>query len=96
MGTYIDISGTMQYDEKNAGAIIQALKDLNKKDDLKRGGSYSKEGREYWFSWVDKNYDEHLTEVDHLFSSILGWDYSSLLIKNIDKISCFCHKKMTL
>ena len=83
MGTYIDISGTMHYDEKNAGAIIQALKDLNKRDDLKRGGSYGPNSeREYWFSWTDKNYDEGLTEVDHLFSHVLGWDYSSLLVKN--------------
>ena len=35
---------------------------MNKKDDLKRGGSYGGNGsREYWFSWVDEKYDEYLT-----------------------------------
>lgn len=77
MGTYIDISGSMTYDEKNADAIVQALKDLNKKDDLKRGGSYGKDGREYWFSWVDEKYDEYLTDVEQLFSSVLCWDYTT-------------------
>lgn len=35
-------------------AIMDGMRELNKRDDLKQGGSYGPNGaREYWFSWMN-------------------------------------------
>ena len=55
-------------------AVLQVLKDLNKQDHLKRGGSYAGgEKTESWFSWMPTNYDETCTSVQEVFE-LLGFD----------------------
>ena len=57
-------------------SVLQVLKDLNKNDHLKQGGSYGG-GRktESWFSWMPADYDKTVTSVKDVFE-LLGFDCS--------------------
>lgn len=58
-------------------AATQALKDLNKRDELKSGGSYGPgDKREYWFSWMPANYDETMHTAAEILES-LGFTLST-------------------
>ena len=72
MGTYIYIHGHISYDKDKENDIIQALKDLNKRDDLKNGGSSN---GQKWFSWMNENYDEYLSSVEEMLTE-LGFESS--------------------
>jgi len=55
-------------------AVLQVLKDLNKQDHLKRGGSFGPEGKtESWFSWMPTDWDTTCTTVQEVFE-LLGFE----------------------
>ena len=54
--------------------VLQALKDLNKRDDLKTGGSWTGGGwTERWFAWMTPDYDKTVTSAQEVFE-MLGFD----------------------
>lgn len=55
--------------------VLQALKDLNHRTDVKKyGGSWGAGGQtEAWFSWMPGNYDETVTSVQEVFD-LLGFE----------------------
>lgn len=54
----------------------QALKDLNKNDELKSGGSSGPEGHKHWFSWMPEDYDETMDSAEEILNE-LGFDTES-------------------
>jgi hypothetical protein len=58
--------------------VTTALKDLNKRDDLKTGGSYGprEDGtygqREVWFAWMPADYDQTAVDAQEIFE-LLGF-----------------------
>lgn len=79
MGTYINISGHIAYKKENAMAMVEAMKELNKHDEYKRGGTLSKNGyREKWFSWFPPDYDKDMTRVEDIFR-FLGFEYDTIV-----------------
>jgi hypothetical protein len=71
MGTYITIDGYIQFKTENRPKILQALKDLNKIDEAKRGGSFGSDKRLLWFSWMPEKYDEEVKSVEDVFNLLL-------------------------
>lgn len=65
MGYYVTLNNsTAVIRKENQDEAYKILCDLNKEDDLKRGGSWS--GGKYtekWFSWMDSNYPEKCKDV---------------------------------
>lgn len=67
----------------------QALKELNKHDELKTGGSFGPGNqREYWFAWMPANYDETMhTAAEILIElgfEIMGEDGEDLTLVGYD------------
>lgn len=59
---------------KQVPLALKALKDLNKRDDLKTGGSWSGGVQtEKWFSWMEPNYDEIYDDAAELLERV-GFD----------------------
>lgn len=57
-----------------AWTVLRALKNLNKQDHLKRGGSWAEgEKTESWFSWMPTDWDETCTSVQEVFE-LLGFE----------------------
>lgn len=83
MGTYIWIHGEFTIKKSQINDAMQAIKDLNNHDELKRGGS-SKGGR--WFAWVDEDYDKTIDTLDDIFSKVLGFEMR-ILEETEEKIS---------
>lgn len=55
-------------------AACQALKDLNKRDELKSGGSFGGgKPAQHWFSWMPANYDETLHSAEAILNEV-GFD----------------------
>lgn len=75
MGTYIWIEGFISYNKKDEQNIIKAVHDLNKHDDLKRGGDG--QGNK-WFSWVPENYEGTVKTVEDIFDQLLHFEYSKV------------------
>lgn len=74
MGYYISIidSENFKVRKEHFEAIHKAFVELNNHDELKSGGSYGAE-REYWFSWMPKDYSD-LTTPQILAE--LGFEFS--------------------
>lgn len=75
MGTYIDITGTLSYKKENLPKIIQAVKDLNKRDDLKRGAAYSGGiAAAKWFAWIPEHYEDTVDSMEDILEVLLRFD----------------------
>ena len=78
MGYYVTYDGEITFPSHRDGEIVEALKALNHRHDLKTGGRSPRSGdpyEDYWFSWMPSRYheDESLqTVVDILH--MLGFD----------------------
>lgn len=71
MGTYITIEAHMVMKPENEEFAVQAVRDLNKRDDLKRGGS--SDGHK-WFSWMPEHYDKNIHTIEDIFGEpMLGF-----------------------
>lgn len=74
MGYYISmVDGTFRVPENDI--VLQVLKNLNHDPNAsKGGGSRDSDGtRREWFSWMDENYDQHVTSVAEVFT-LLDFD----------------------
>ena len=77
MGYYVTIdSSTFVLEAKHYDEAYKAMCALNLFDDIKRGGSFSKdketgvETRNAWFSWMSPNYPETLTTANQIFEEL--------------------------
>ena len=76
MGYYIHIEDSnCMLPEKHFNLAYWRMCDLNKHDELKRGGSYSKneDGTENvtkWFSWMEENYPEICTTAQEIIEEL--------------------------
>lgn len=87
MGTYISISGWIEFKTEDRPKILQALKDLNKNDEIKRGGSFGPSSeRKRWFSWMDENYDEKVESVEDVFLELLENIYTEKIDDGEERI----------
>lgn len=87
MGYYIEYSGSISYPSYSEGMILQALRDLNKRHDLKSGRSMPKpeglpEELQYdyhHFSWLTGRWHEE-PEIDSVARvlEMLGFDVSTV------------------
>lgn len=69
MGFYVHTSNVnLSVPAEHVDAAFQAVKELNKRDDLKTGGRYSG-GKvvERWFAWMPADYDEVYKSLDEVF-----------------------------
>lgn len=59
MGYYVTLEySTAVIPAENKDEALRRWKELNKKDDLKRGGSWGPDGKtEKWFSWMPPDFD---------------------------------------
>lgn len=83
MGYYVSSEGVITVPAENLDAAYQALVDLNKRDDLKRGGSSRAEKKpasssvannpNVWFSWMPWNYDAFYSTAQGILEE-LGFD----------------------
>lgn len=72
MGTYINIEAQMIMKPENEKLAVQAVRDLNKRDDLKRGGSSN---GQKWFSWMPEDYTNSIETIEDIFSeTMLGFN----------------------
>jgi hypothetical protein len=63
MGTYININGDFVIKKSNIPHAVQALKDLNQKHELKRGGTFK---GEKWYAWMDPDYDKKMDSIEEI------------------------------
>lgn len=78
MGTYINIDAHLVMKPENEKFAVQAVRDLNKRDDLKRGGSSI---GEKWFSWIPEKYEDDIHTIEDVFGApMLGFD----VVKNVN------------
>jgi hypothetical protein len=73
MGTYIYIQSEITVKKENEAKAVQAVRDLNKRDDLKRGGSSK---GEKWFSWIPEKYEDQIENISDIFVKLHGWEES--------------------
>lgn len=57
-------------------AACQAMKDLNKHDELKSGGGWDGKQRQHWFSWMPANYDQTMDSAQEILEA-LGFETAS-------------------
>lgn len=72
MGYNVMITGAdFTIPEENLPAAFEAMKALNKRDDLKTGGAYSGgKQTEIWFAWMSPNYDETCKDAAAIFEEL--------------------------
>lgn len=75
MGYYVTIeSCNWILPANNEQIALSRLKQLNQKDDLKRGGSWGPNGVGVkWFSWMPPDYDKTANSVEEIFK-LLGFE----------------------
>lgn len=77
MGYYVstrEVDVTVPADKVDAA--FEAVKELNKHDNMKRGGSWGATGRsQAWFSWMDPDYDKTAAGLADVFT-MLGFEDS--------------------
>lgn len=89
VGYHVSGGGEIRVPAEKQEAALVALKELNKHDELKRGGSYGPDGKtESWFAWMDPDYDQKVTSVHEVFE-LLGfecWEHAdgTLVIESYD------------
>jgi len=74
MGTYINIHGYLDIKKDNIEEAVQAVRDLNQHNDLKRGGTVSQGERQYWFSWIAPDYEDSIHSIPDILGGLHGWD----------------------
>ena len=73
MGYYVSLRSA-HFEVPETESVLQVLKDLNKQDHLKQGGSYGPNGKtESWFSWMPTDWDTTCTTVQEVFE-LLGFE----------------------
>lgn len=75
MGYYVDGYGSVEFANKDEDRLVQGLKDLNHRHELKTGGRFPKQGDPYedsWFAWMPSRYheDETLTTVAEILELV--------------------------
>jgi hypothetical protein len=72
MGYYVTLTeSSFRIPHKNLDEAYKRMCELNKHDDLKRGGSFGGDGTsEKWFSWMDANYPETCTNAAAIFEDL--------------------------
>ena len=72
MGYYVKTRGIdFTIPKEHLEAACQALKDLNKRDELKTGGAWGPDGRtEAWFAWMPADYDETLHSAEEILKEV--------------------------
>jgi len=77
MGYYVRIEDSnAKIKRENLAEAYMRLCNLNKRDDLKRGGSWSEDKQQKkWFSWMDENYPETCKDAEAILEA-LGFDVS--------------------
>lgn len=80
MGYYVNGGGTVTFPKVREAELVQALKDLNHRHDLKRGHRTPKTGDPYedcWYSWMPPRYheDETLQTVSDMLE-VVGFSVS--------------------
>jgi hypothetical protein len=76
MGYYVQYDGSIHIPDDRRDDILQALKDLNHRHELKRGGRFPATGDPYedtWFSWMPAKYHETVESVEDVLS-LLGFE----------------------
>lgn len=78
MGYYIYASGTVSFNAKDEPKIVDALKRLNYRHDLKHSGGVPKTGdvwEDKWFAWMPPRYheDDSITTVAQILN-LLGYN----------------------
>lgn len=75
MGTYININAYVVMKPENEQLAVQAVRDLNKRDDLKRGGGFGGDKRSVWFSWMPEHYEDRIHSIEDIFGGeMLGFN----------------------
>lgn len=75
MGTYITINANVVIKPENIDNAVQAVRELNQHDELKRGGSSA---GEKWFSWVPEKYEDSINSIEDIFGGLLGFGISKI------------------
>jgi len=76
MGYYIHLRSA-EFDIPRTDEVFQALKDLNKRVDLKSDWSYDSEGnQEFHFSWMPTDWDKTCEDAQDIFA-LLGFGFYS-------------------
>jgi len=80
MGYYVDGYGNASFKPEQETELVQKLKDLNHRHELKTGGCSPKSGDPYkdkWFAWMPADYhtDESLTRVQDILE-LVGFEVS--------------------
>lgn len=88
VGYYVHGGGEIRVPADKQEAALKALKDLNKRSDLKNAGYRKEDGTWSAFSWMPEDYDEQVKSVQEVFE-LLGfqtWDYGdgTLVIESYD------------
>ena len=78
MGYYVDGYGAVEVLKEDEDRLVQELKDLNHRHELKTGGRFPKTGDPYedsWFAWVPNDYhkNDELTTVKSIME-MLGFN----------------------
>ncbi len=79
MGYYVDGSGWIKFHSaEDKAKADRAVRDLNKHDHLKDGGSWSG-GKTVakWFSWMPEDYDKSCETIEDIFRE-LGFEISPM------------------
>jgi hypothetical protein len=84
MGYYIWATGTISFKPEDEPSIVEALKRLNYRHDLKRNGVYPKTGdvwKDTWFAWMPSEYhnDTSITTVAQIIAT-LGYNVEPAVI----------------
>ena len=80
MGYYIETENVnVIISAANVPAAFEAVKALNKRDELKGGGRFPKRGlpEDNWFAWMPWNYDQTVESIADVFQ-LLGFEHSSI------------------
>lgn len=79
MGTYIWIEGYVTYKPENEKKIVEAIHELNKRDDLKRGG----DGKgQKWFAWSPTDFNGVINNVEDVFNELLRFEHSKVELED--------------
>jgi len=72
MGYNVMLTGSdFKVEKDKLDALFEALKELNKRDDLKTGGAYSGGKQiEIYFAWMSADYDKTSRDAAHIFEQL--------------------------
>jgi hypothetical protein len=78
MGYYVYLTSA-SFDIPDTPEVRNALRELDKRDDLKRGGSFGGGKEDKWFSWMNEPWAHH-ESIDPIFQQ-LGFDTYCCVLK---------------